>query len=164
MATKKTIAIIGATGNEGSAIAKSLAKGPYRLLLMGNNAEKLQILHNNISTGILPAELEIIDCPKEACWEADIIIFAIPYSAEAEIAPVISQYATGKVVIDIMAGDALSSQKELQALLPNSKVVKVYNISFSIATEDKIISTAIEGSDEEALQSAAEVLKAADLM
>lgn len=164
MATKKTIAIIGATGKEGSAIAKSLAKGPYRLLLMGNNAEKLQILHNNISTGDLPAELEIAECPKEACWEADIIIFTIPYSAETEIAAVVSQYVTGKVVIDIMAGDALSQQKDLQDLLPNSKVVKVFNLNFSTPEKDKIANIAIEGSDEDALQSAAEVLKVAGLM
>ena len=41
MATKKTIAIIGASGNMGSAIAKSLAKSPYRLLLFGKEEAKL---------------------------------------------------------------------------------------------------------------------------
>jgi predicted amino acid dehydrogenase len=33
MQTKQTIAVIGATGNMGSAISKSLSKGNYRLLL-----------------------------------------------------------------------------------------------------------------------------------
>lgn len=42
MATKKTIAIIGASGNMGSAIAKSLAGAPYRLLLFGKEEKKLK--------------------------------------------------------------------------------------------------------------------------
>ncbi|MEO5781727.1 MAG: hypothetical protein ABIQ07_00560 [Ginsengibacter sp.] len=42
MATKKTIAIIGASGNMGSAIAKSLAKSQYRLLLFGKEENKLK--------------------------------------------------------------------------------------------------------------------------
>lgn len=41
MATKKTIAVIG-SGNMGSAIAKNLSSGNYRLLLMANKKEKLR--------------------------------------------------------------------------------------------------------------------------
>ena len=44
METKQTIAIFGATGNMGSAIAKSVAKGAYRLLLISNDIEKLKTL------------------------------------------------------------------------------------------------------------------------
>ena len=44
MQTKQTIAIIGATGSMGSALAKSLAKGNYRLLLKSNKAEALKDL------------------------------------------------------------------------------------------------------------------------
>lgn len=164
MATKETIAIIAGTGKEGLAIAERLSKGPYRLLLMGNNAEKLQIFHSSISPDNLPAELEITENPKEACWEADIIIFAIPCSAEAEIAQAVSQYTTGKVVIDIMAGDISSAKKDLQMLLPNAKVVKVFNLSLPADKHEKLTSTSIDSIDEDALQIAADVLKAAGLM
>jgi short-subunit dehydrogenase len=41
MQTKQTIAVIGATGNMGSAISKSLSKGNYRLLLGATDQEKL---------------------------------------------------------------------------------------------------------------------------
>jgi 3-hydroxyacyl-CoA dehydrogenase len=44
MQTKQTIAIIGATGNMGSAIARSIAKGPYRLLLKASKQDELDAL------------------------------------------------------------------------------------------------------------------------
>ncbi|NCU03465.1 MAG: NAD(P)-binding domain-containing protein, partial [Chitinophagaceae bacterium] len=44
MQTKRTIAILGASGNMGSAIAKALAKGNDRLLLISKEAEKLEAL------------------------------------------------------------------------------------------------------------------------
>ena len=48
MQTKQTIAVIGATGNMGSAISKSLSKGNYRLLLGAAHQEKLETLVNEI--------------------------------------------------------------------------------------------------------------------
>jgi 8-hydroxy-5-deazaflavin:NADPH oxidoreductase len=41
MEAKQTVAVFGASGSMGPAITKSIAKGPYRLLLMSNDAEKL---------------------------------------------------------------------------------------------------------------------------
>lgn len=162
MATKQTIAIIGAEGEVGSEIAKSLTKGPYRLLLMGQNAEELEALHGALAH-ISSNELEISNCPKEACWEADIIIFAVPYSKEEEIAPIIKQYTTGKVVLDIVIGKEMSTEslKCLQQLLPNSKVVTVQNADFSNPATGVIREVIIKGNDEEALQTVSEVLTAA---
>lgn len=37
MQAKQTVAVFGASGNMGSAITKSIAKGPYRLLLISND-------------------------------------------------------------------------------------------------------------------------------
>jgi len=48
MSTNKTIAIIGASGNMGSAIAKSLSTSPYRLLLFGKEEAKLRSLFKEI--------------------------------------------------------------------------------------------------------------------
>ena len=48
MEAKQTIAVFGASGSTGSVITKSIAKGTYRLLLMSNDAEKLQKLQSDI--------------------------------------------------------------------------------------------------------------------
>src|SRR5687767_2149105 len=85
MQTKQTIAIIGATGNMGGAISKSLSKGNYRLLLKGNEQEKLDTLVKEIKRKNATADVEASACPTEAGWEADIIILAVPYQAEKEI-------------------------------------------------------------------------------
>lgn len=85
MATIKTIAIVGATGHMGSAIAKSLSKkGNYRLLLMSNEQDKLVDLKTQIEKSSKSTEVFAISCAREASWEADIIIVATPYEAEKE--------------------------------------------------------------------------------
>ncbi len=77
MKTKSTIAIIGSTGNRGSAIAKSLAKGNNRLLLFGRDEEKIKILESDIHSLNPEANVEAISCSVDASWEADIIILAV---------------------------------------------------------------------------------------
>ncbi|MBD0280323.1 MAG: NADP oxidoreductase, partial [Flavisolibacter sp.] len=58
MQTKQTIAVIGATGNMGSAISKSLSKGNYRLLLYANQQEKVQALVEEIKRNNPAADVE----------------------------------------------------------------------------------------------------------
>ena len=57
MNTKQTIAVIGASGNMGSAISKSLSKGNYRLLLFSNEKEKTEALINEIKNSHAAADL-----------------------------------------------------------------------------------------------------------
>lgn len=165
MATKQTIAIIGATGSMGSAIAKKLATESYRLVLMAKNAEELQKLQSTILTNSYAAEVETLVCQQEACWEADLIIFAISHLEEIEIAPTISQYVTGKVVIS-MADSGTTN--ELQLLLPHSKVIHVFNHDASSAFSDTApkqnqLLIGISGNDDEAVETVAHIVKNAGL-
>ena len=79
MQTKQTIAIIGATGNMGSAISKSLSKGNYRLLLCANEQDKVRAQVEEIKRDNPAADVEGLDCSVNASWEADIIIAAVPF-------------------------------------------------------------------------------------
>jgi len=177
MAIMKTIAVVGATGNMGSAIVRGLAKGPYRLLLMGNQEEKLQQLKNAIEIEFPQSEVDNINCPKEASWESDIIIIATPYSAEKEVAEKIREVATGKIVIsisnplnesfdDLVIAPDTSAAEQLQALLPFSKVVKAFNTTFAgdfsnPVINGKVADAFIAGDDEEAIESVSELVKTA---
>lgn len=139
MATIKTIAIVGATGRMGSAITKRLSNTEgYRLLLTAHNQERLDDLKHELEGTELTAELDTLTCATDACWEADIIILAIPHDAEKQIAQKIHDVATGKVIISLSsptdglianAGSqvAVSAAEQLQKLLPNSRVVKAFN-------------------------------------
>src|SRR6476469_5744485 len=98
MATKKTVAIIGATGDMGSALAMSLVNSNYRLLLMSRNKSKVGKLSAYLKSKNPAAEVAVIGCEKEACWEADIILLAVPYQVEKEVAEKIREVATQKLV------------------------------------------------------------------
>ena len=174
MKTKQTIAVIGATGNMGSAISKSLSKGNYRLLLKANKQEELDALVKEIEAKNADADIEAVVCPTEASWEADIIILAVPFGAEKEIAEKIKEVANQKIVISIAnplnetynglvtAADT-SAAEELQKLLPNSKVIKAFNTTFAADFSTPVIDgkqadAFIAGNDEEALQTVAELV------
>lgn len=174
MQTKQTIAIIGATGNMGSAISRSLSKGNYRLLLRANDSEKLEGLVNEIKTANASADIEGISCPVDASWEADIIIAAVPYEAQEEVAQKIREVANQKIVISIanplndtynglVTEPGTSAAEELQKLLPNSKVVKAFNTTFAANFSTPVIDgkkadSFVAGNDEEAVQTVSELV------
>jgi predicted dinucleotide-binding enzyme len=142
MALKQTIAIIGATESTGSAISKSLSKSSRRLLLMGKDGEALDALKTGLIAAGANAEIELNNCAKEACWEADVIVIATTDELDKEVIDRIKDVAIGKVVISISspftrtykayAGSSETSDaEELQKLLPYSKVVKTFNTVFA---------------------------------
>ena len=177
MATNKTIAIIGASGNMGSAIAKSLANAPYRILLFGKEEKKLRSIYKEIKSTNKLVDAEIIGCAANASWEADIIIAAVPFAAEKELAEKIKQVATGKIVISIsnplndtytglVTTADTSAAEELQKLLPHSKVIKAFNTTFAgdflqPVIDGKKVDAFIAGNDEEALETVSNLVSSA---
>ena len=174
MQTKKTIAVIGATGNMGKAISKALSKGNDRLLLFSRNEEQLHILGNEIRQEYPAADFETIQCAFEASWQADIIILAVPYEAEAEIAEKIKQVAGQKIVISIsnplnttydglLTAADTSAAEELQKLLPDSKVIKAFNTTYAAdflqpVIDGKQVDAFVAGNHEAALEAVAELV------
>jgi 8-hydroxy-5-deazaflavin:NADPH oxidoreductase len=174
MRTKQTIAIIGASGNMGSAIAKSLSKGNYRLLLCSDNKGKIHPIVNDIKSSHPSADVEVIDCSAQASWEADIIIVAVPYAAEKAVAEKIKEVANQKIVISIanplnetynglVTAPETSAAQELQKLLPNSKVVKAFNTTFAAdfttsVIDGKQVDAFVAGNNEDALQTVSELV------
>jgi 8-hydroxy-5-deazaflavin:NADPH oxidoreductase len=167
--SKKTIAIIEAAGNIGSAIAKRLAKGNYRLLLFAHETKKLNSLAEEIRSQTPTADIDCMGCAAEASWEADIIISAVRLSEQEEIVKKIEPFANRKILISISCNEknyrlitsrAIRETKGLQKLLPGTKVVKLFNISFDTNGIHSL--PFITGNDDEALQTVKEILEAAD--
>jgi predicted dinucleotide-binding enzyme len=150
MSVKKTIAIIGATEYKGTAIANHLAKSNYRLLLISNDMEKLSYLSESIFLTSPNAEIDILECVKDGCWEADVIILAIACNEEKSIAEIMKEVATQKIVVSI--SDERNTNEELQRLLPYSKIVKA---SLTSASNE----VSIKGNDEEANAEIADIFK-----
>ena len=174
---KTTIAIIGATGNMGSAIARSLAGGSYRLLLCANDLHKVQELARTVKSDFPSADVDTLDCSRNASWEADIILLATPYGAEPEIADAIREVVSQKIVISIanplnetytglVTEPDTSAAEELQKRLPNSKVIKAFNTTFaadfaSPVIGGKQVDAFVAGNDEQALRTVSELVKTA---
>lgn len=177
MKTKQTIAVIGATGNMGSAISRNLAKGNYRLLLFSKSLEEAKKLESEIKTANTSADVEAIECSREASWEAEIIILAVPYGAEAAIAEQIREVVTQKIVISIsnplnetynalVTPPNTSAAEELQKLLPNSKVIKAFNSTFAgdfnqNVIDGKQVDAFVAGNDPESLEIVSELVSTA---
>ncbi|ULQ54031.1 NAD(P)-binding domain-containing protein [Flavihumibacter fluvii] len=177
MITRQTIAIIGATGNMGAALAKRLAKGNYRILLFGKKENTLQELEQSIIRDYPFADIEPITCSYAASWEADIILLAVPYVAEKEIAARIRDVANQKIVISItnplnenfdglLTPSGSSAAEELQKLLPHSKVIKAFNTIFAAelaapAMNTQSMEVPVAGDDAEALSAVCELVQIA---
>ncbi|MGN6531149.1 MAG: NADPH-dependent F420 reductase, partial [Ginsengibacter sp.] len=175
MKTKQTVAVFGASGSMGSAITKSIAKGPYRLLLLSNEPEKLQKLQSDILKEFPDAEAEAVQTLIDARWKADIFILAVPYSSEKEIVQEILDMAEGKIVISItnpinkdlsglVTPPGTSAAEELQKLLPKSKVIKAFNTTFAAdfthpVIDGKQVDSFIAGNDEQSVKTVSEMIK-----
>ena len=123
MALKKTIAIVGATEKEGRRITNQFACMPYRLLLVSNKTNELEELTNLVLEKYPEAEVEKLECVKDGCWEADIIILAVAPEENQKVAGLIKEVATQKIVVEI--SDEEKDSNELRKILPYSKLVSV---------------------------------------
>lgn len=174
MHTKQTIAIIGASGNMGRVLSIGLAKGHYRLLLLDSSLEQGKALREEIVNAREDADVEVIDCYVEACWEADIILIAIPTCREQEVAGKIREMANQKIVLGITGqpqndkveqGTAPGNNRveSLQALLPHSKVVKAKlchpeTDPSHLGVDNRQGKMVLTGDDSEALETVSELL------
>lgn len=130
--TKQTIAIIGAGGNMGSAIAKHVASGNYRLLLFDQDYSKLPKLTEEIDQEYPNADVKAMDCAHDCGWEADIIIMAVPHDQEQEIAEKIRGVATQKTVVSI--ANPVDKNFDELTTNPDTSAAESYNSGYHIPT------------------------------
>lgn len=155
MAAKETIALVGIANEICTGLVNKLAQGNYRLLLVSNDEKQLEQLSNQVMQHTPGAEVESIDCVKNGCWEADIIVLLGAANFEEELIDRIKVFATQKLVVGISVHQgkiAAFKGKNIQHLLPNSKVVHVFNTSAS--TE-----AFIAGDDAEAIQTVSDLTR-----
>ncbi|MEO5649295.1 MAG: NAD(P)-binding domain-containing protein [Ginsengibacter sp.] len=152
MSAQKTIAIVGATGNPGNEIACQFAFTGYRLLLISNDISKLIQLKEGITCKEPKAEIDAIECVKDGCWEADIIILAVAVHEEKEVAEMMKEVATQKIVVDVSNEE--KAGEYLQQILPYSKLVMV---SGNLSAKEMVIS----GEDGEVNEEIAEIFNQA---
>lgn len=123
MSVKKSIAIVGATEKMGEEIATQFMNSNYSLLLISNNKDRLDYLAKKMTDKKPEADVNFIECVKDGCWEADIIILSVPDHEKKAVAELMKEVATQKIVVDVSNEE--DAGKELQEILPYSKLVRV---------------------------------------
>jgi len=159
MAVKETIAIIGAAAKNGIAIAKKLAQMNYPLLLISNDSNEVNQLSKYVQHILPDAAIDVMDCAKEGCWQADIIILTISYHTIKEVIKRIQEVATQKIVVSIAVSEdeaifPFKEAQELQQLLPYSKVIGAYK-------KPDVPEIYIAGDDEESVETISNIIKLA---
>jgi 8-hydroxy-5-deazaflavin:NADPH oxidoreductase len=145
---KQTIAIIGTEDKSTELVARKLAAAGYSLLLFAKDEKRGKRLLNEIRTAHPTASLDHIGCEFHASWEADMIFITTTRPAK-DIAEKISQVATRKLIVNFNNANG----RELQGLLPDSKIV---NVKTNGADPAELF---IAGDDEEAVQTVTRILQ-----
>jgi len=180
--TKRTIAVLGAASRIGWGLAQKLARGGYRVLLSddGSNdarssAGKLSSLVDRIRPNAARTNLDIVSSSHEASWEADIIILAVPFEVQDEVAGRIKDVAAGKTVVSVtnplndhcdglLTPPTTSAAEELAHSLPQSKIIKAFNTIFAAhmerpAASGRIPDVFVAGDDDEAVATVIQLVR-----
>lgn len=137
------VAVIGGTGRMGRALAKQLAS-KNDVIIGSRDPARAEATAKRIAGGRGSGY-------RDACAEADMAVFAIPYSAIGEAAR-LSGALSGKVAVSIInplaaEGGLLryalaegSAAEELARMLPRSRVAAAFNhVSFLFFEKDVVV-------------------------
>ena len=150
MAVKNTIAVIASTKEKAKAIVQKISKKNCRILLVSKHENEYVQLKTEIQSEYPGMELDTIDCMKDGCWEADVIMMDVSEDEKKEVAEMIKEVATQKVVISFSDSEKDGFEESLQKLLNHSRVIKV---------SANVCNLAITGNDEDAIHAASSLLK-----
>lgn len=109
-----SLAVIGGTGSEGSAIAARFAKAGVRVLIGSRDAMKAQNTANIINTKFSSNNVEGYS-NREAAAKADVVLLSIPYDGMKPILEDLKTVVQGKIVINIAS--SLDPERKSRAKL-----------------------------------------------
>jgi NADPH-dependent F420 reductase len=107
-----SLAVIGGTGKEGSAIAARFAKAGVRTLIGSRDALRAQNTANTLNAQFKINNVEGYT-NREATAKAEIVLLAVPYDGMKPILEDIKPAAAGKVIINIAS--SLDAEKKSRA-------------------------------------------------
>ena len=98
---KKTIAVLGGTGNEGPGLALRWAKsGQYEVIIGSRQAEKAERVAAELNHKL--GQNLIRGLPNEAAAQAaDLCVLTVPYSAQGPTLTGLRELLQGKILVDV---------------------------------------------------------------
>ena len=144
MSNRRTFAVLGVSESNSIFLAKQIAK-TNPVLLFDHDAVVLNTVYSQILSEYPNANAEMMICPTNASWEADVIILSNAAATDGNLIEKIRNVATGKIVLFLenKKNTGENSSEKLQDLFPFSKVVQSFesadnsNDSFFLNGNDK---------------------------
>ena len=98
---KKTVAVLGGTGNEGPGLALRWAKsGQYEVIIGSRQAEKAERVAAELNQKLGQTLLRGLT-NEAATQTADICVMTVPYSAQQPTLAALRELLQGKILIDV---------------------------------------------------------------
>ena len=113
--TEISIAVIGGTGKQGSALARRLARAGVRVVIGSRDALKGETTARGINTALGITTVSGMS-NQEAASRGDIVLLALPYEGMRPILEDVREAVMGKIVINIAS--AIESQRKSRAQIP----------------------------------------------
>jgi NADPH-dependent F420 reductase len=173
-----SIAVLGGTGKEGSALAKRWALNGYKVIIGSRSADKAEASAKELNTE-LGADYLVGKGNEDAAAEASIIVLSVPYSAHADTLSSVKEQLKGKILIDITApiGNPIttvslpkgqSAAQEAQALLGSDvRVVSAFQnvsaVKLKNPDADVMCDVLVTGDDEAAKNETIQLVEAAGM-
>ena len=179
MSTVKTIAVLGGTGAEGRGLALRWANAGHRVIIGSRSADKAAEAAAELTAKISPLGLEGME-NHVAAAQADVVVLAVPYSAQRTTIEDIRPALAGKILVDVTVPlvpprvskvqlpEGGSAVEPIQALLgQNTRVVSAFqNVSAHYLSDlDKSIEcdVLVCGDDKDAREVVVQLAKDAGL-
>jgi 8-hydroxy-5-deazaflavin:NADPH oxidoreductase len=93
------IAIVGGTGNLGSALALRLGAPGVKVIIGSRDAQKAQSVVDTLKPKMRAGELEGTT-NRQAVKDAHFVVIAVPYEGQAQIVQDLKGQVAGKIIID----------------------------------------------------------------
>ena len=134
MSQRKTVAVIGLSETNIILLATKIAC-QHTVLLFDPNSVLLHEVYSQMHSKNPNGNIEIMNCPIDASWEADVILFSDSYLKKEELLEKIRIVITGKVVLVLLGQKEIikldSTEVTLRGLFPFSKIIPIYLTSDS---------------------------------
>jgi 8-hydroxy-5-deazaflavin:NADPH oxidoreductase len=94
-----TVAIVGGTGNLGSALALRLGAPGVKIIIGSRAAEKAQMAVETLKPQLRAGEMTGMT-NQAAVKDADFVVIAVPYEGQAQMVQDLKGQVAGKIIID----------------------------------------------------------------
>ena len=130
MKVKETIAFIGEPDKTCNQLIQKLAKKNHPVVLVAKEENHFENLSRKILNHTPEADIEIVNCTREGCWEADIIILCEGTSIDSGLTEKMKEVANQKILVLLLNKEKQSSviTEEINKLrkdLPNTRLVQL---------------------------------------